>query len=82
MGLLGKKRYRDCKSNPDGTVECIMYVPTKDNKKIVTARILAQKTPDCKAQIIEDSGDVGDVEDLQNYLEKKTGLNCSRSSTI
>ena len=82
MGILSGKRYRDCKSNPDGTISCIMYKPTKDGKKIVTASILAQKTADCKAQIIEDSGDMGDVEDLQNYLEKKTGLNCNRTSTL
>ena len=80
MGLF-KKRYRDCQSNPDGTLSCIIYAPTKDGKKIVTASILAQKTPDCKMQIMESKGEPSDVDELTTYLEKKTGINCNRNST-
>lgn len=81
MALFGKK-YRECNSNPDGTISCMMYRPTKDGKKIVVANIQAQKTPDCKAQIMSEDGDPSDLEELETYLQKKTGLNCQRGSTL
>ena len=82
MGLFSGKRYRECKINQDGTISCMSYSPKKDGKKVVVAHILAQKTPDCKAQIIEEDGDPDDLAELETYLEKKTGLNCNRASTI
>jgi|GEM_PF-2850859 hypothetical protein len=82
MGIFSGKKYRECKTNQDGTISCLSYKPTKDGKKIVVASILAQKTPDCKAQIIDEDGNPDDLEELETYLEKKTGLNCNRASTI
>lgn len=82
MSIFSGKRYRECKINQDGTISCVKYVPQKDGKKVIVASILAMKTPDCKAQIMDEDGNPDDLEDLETYLEKKTGLNCNRASTI
>lgn len=83
MGLFGSKKYRECKLSQDGSsIQCVKYSPTKDGKKPIVASITAKKLPDCTIQILTEDGNPDDLDELETYLHKKTGLNCNRASTI
>ena len=80
MGFFNQKKYRQCKQREDGIIECLAYRPDKSGRKIPTAMITAQKTPDCKAFILDEDGDPKDLEELQSYLEKKMRVKCNTPS--
>lgn len=81
MGFLSGKKYRQCKQNDDGSLDCISYRPTKDSKKIVTASIRAIQTQDCKTVISEVDGDPSDIADLEEYLGKKARNKCNKAQS-
>ena len=73
---MGKK-YRVCQPGEDSSiVECQSYRPDKSGNKDIVAVIKVQRTPDCKAHILYEDGDPGDIKDLQKYLNEKMGVKC------
>ena len=74
------KKYRQCKKEENGEVSCISYKPSKEGKKIVTATIKANLSPDCSVDLLDSDGDTNDVADLEEHLSKHVRVKCNKNS--
>lgn len=81
-GILGSKRYKKCQQNEEGAIDCVSYRPQKDGKKVVTATIKAQLSPDCRANVTDIDGDSNDIAELEDYLGKHVRTRCNQPGTI
>ena len=85
MGVLDVfkgKKYKKCVKNEDGTIDCVVYHPTKDGKKIVTATTKSQITPECTVNHIDVDGDPDDIEEIERYLGKAVRTKCKQPGEI
>lgn len=80
--IIKGKRYVKCEKNPDGSLDCVAYKPTKSGKKIVTATTKSVLTPDCQIAHENVEGDVGDLEFIEDYLNKRNLSKCKSKSEL
>lgn len=81
MGIFGGKKYIKCNDNGDGSKSCIMYRPTNDGKKIVTASIKVNLSPDGFVAIDDVDGDQTDIAQLEEYFRKRAKVNSNSPGT-